>query len=328
MPLILFTRIGWMKWYQGPQPDDKKPIGGGKYNVRNVGIEAFNFSPLDGEMSGYFQPPQAGNESIALERIKAGFNGEELKGVLVVFVATRPNGGGQRLIGWYQNATIWRKQQNSNDVRRNRFSYYLRTSAKNAVLIPEKKREFQILKGKGGFGQANVCYILDGKGARKQAPWMDQVLSYIESYEIEERLGIIIDQGAGFQSNPKIRRAIEDYAMEWAKKRLIELGYELEDTHKNKPYDFLGNKSGKNLYIEVKGMQSNGTEIALTPNEVRHAENHENSALFIVHSVVVQGEENPVVSGGEELLINPWDISKGTLRPRGYIFIRDDTQIE
>ncbi|MGH2638147.1 MAG: DUF3883 domain-containing protein [Rhabdochlamydiaceae bacterium] len=324
-----------MKWYHVPRPDDNKPIGGGKYNVKNVESEAFNFYPLDREMSGCFQPPSDGKERIALKRIKAGFNGEKLKGVLVVFVATRPNGGGQRLIGWYQNATVWRKRQSSDDVRRNRFSYYLRTSVKNAVLIPEKEREFQIPGSKGGFGHTNVRYTLYSRGAPNRAPWMDQVLSYIESYELENvalepesEEDPEIDQGAGFQSNPKIRRAIEDYAMEWAKKRLIELGYELEDTHKNKPYDFLGNKSENSLYIEVKGMQSNGTEITLTPNEVRHAENHENSALFIVHSVVVQGEKNPVISGGEELFINPWDISKGTLRPRGYIFIRDDTQIE
>lgn len=32
MALVLFARIGWMRWYKGPQTGDEKPVGGGKYN--------------------------------------------------------------------------------------------------------------------------------------------------------------------------------------------------------------------------------------------------------------------------------------------------------
>jgi hypothetical protein len=56
MTRVLFARIGWMRWYRGPQQDDEKPIGGGEYNRQSVGHEAFNFLPLDVKMLGYFQP--------------------------------------------------------------------------------------------------------------------------------------------------------------------------------------------------------------------------------------------------------------------------------
>lgn len=48
MARVLFARVGWMKRYLGPTPDDPKPIGGGKYNEDHVGGEAWNFLPIEG----------------------------------------------------------------------------------------------------------------------------------------------------------------------------------------------------------------------------------------------------------------------------------------
>ncbi len=138
--------------------------------------------------------------------------------------------------------------------------------------------------------------------------------------DIEEILGSTIEHVAGFQSNPRIRRAIEMYAMGRAEKHLRKLGYKPEDTHKTKSYDFVCNISGTDLYVEVKGTQDNGNSVSLTPKEVEHAQEHKNSALFIVHSVKVKGKKDPVVSGGKELFRNPWDIATGTLKPRGYVY--------
>jgi len=327
-----------MKRYRGPQPGDEKPIGGGSFNKKDVGHEAYNFLPLGGDTLAYFQPrlnPDHAS-SIALERIQAGAAGKkELTGVLAVFVATDPKRGGQRIVGCFRDATVYRHEHTSNDMRRNSFSYYARTPAAKAVLIPEEKRLFMIPHGKGAFGQANVCYPLEADGHAKRAPWMEDTLDYINAYaleniatdpeseadtDIERMLGSTIDRVAGFQSNPRIRRAIENYAMLWAEKRLNELGYRPVDTHKNKPYDFLCNVAGEDLYVEVKGTQEDGWSVSLTPNEVEHARKYKNRALFIVHSVKVKGKIQPVVSGGEERLVHPWDIAKGALKPRGYVF--------
>jgi Domain of unknown function (DUF3883) len=107
-----------------------------------------------------------------------------------------------------------------------------------------------------------------------------------------------LESAAGFQSNPLIRRAIEEYAMAWAEKHLTKLQYAPVDTHKNKPYHFLCEIDGTKVFVEVKGMQDAGKAISLTPREVTHAQKNRNSALFIVHSVTVKGKRKPIVSGG------------------------------
>jgi hypothetical protein len=273
MALALFARVGWMKWYRGPQSDDKKPIGGGEYNRQSVGHEAFNFLPIDDRILGYFQPKisREHESSIALERIKAGFEGDSLNDVLVILIATHPKRGGQRIIGWYDNATVHRYSQVSEDKRRLSFSYYIEAKAEDATLVPEKRREFVVPGGKGAFGQANVFYLLEKDGQPKQsANWSKEALSYVGSYELEnaaqepdsdmdssiaETIDITIDHEAGFQSNPRIRKAIEMYAMDRAEKHLRKLGYKPPDIHTTKPYDYLCNVRGADLYVEVKGTQ-------------------------------------------------------------------------
>ena len=150
MPVI-FARVGWMKWYRGPQTDDEKPIGGGSYNKQELGHEAFNFLSLNGALLGYFQPQlRKGYPSrIALDRIKAGFTGDALHGVLAVFVATDPKEGGQRIVGWYRDATVYRDDQQSSAKERREFSYFLKGQADKAVLIPEARRSFVIPGGRG-----------------------------------------------------------------------------------------------------------------------------------------------------------------------------------
>jgi len=337
MRTVLFARIGWMRWYRGPRADDQKPIGGGSYNKAELGHEAFNFLPLNGEMLGYFQPRlRKGHEStIALERIQAGFTGDQLDGVLVLFVATNPESGGQRIVGWFRDATVYRRDQSSEALERNQFSYFVKTREEYAALVPESRRSFEIPSGKGAFGQANVCYALDDEGRPKKAGWIDEALNYVDSYALEniaqepeseadqgidQTVSIAIERGAGFQSNPEIRRVIEDYAMGKAKEHLEGLGYKPIDRHKTESYDFLCEVSGSELFVEVKGMQDDGSAISLTPKEVEHARKHKNSALFIMHSVKVTGDKRPAVSGGKQIFLHPWDISAGTLKPRGFVF--------
>lgn len=325
-----------MRWYRGPNQGDR-PIGGGSYNRQKLGHEAFNFLPIDGYVLGYFQPLiRTGHPStIALDRVEAAFSGTELDGVLVIFVATDPRRGRQRIIGWFRDATVYRCAQPSRATERNEFSYYVKALSQNAILIPEANRTFPIPGGKGGFGQANVCYTLGIDGEPKDLHWIDDALRHVESYSLEniahepeseadrtleETIAAVIENGAGYQSDPRIRRAIEEYAMQRASKHLEGLGYKPADKHRTESYDFLCDVAGEQLYVEVKGTQASGSSVSLTPKEVEHARKHKNSALFIVHSVTVKGKKNPKVSGGKELFLCPWDILAGTLKPRAFVF--------
>jgi hypothetical protein len=342
MERVLFARVGWMRLYKGPQVGDEKPIGGGKYNKDSLGNEAYNFLPLNGRLLGYFQPrlqPPALRDknpsNIALERIQANFTGESLPNVLTVFFATDPKRGGQRIVGWFRSSMVYRYAQESSLEARQCFSYYIEATQGDETLVPEDRREFILPGGKGGAGTANVCYALEADSEPKsESQWIDDALDYIRSYALENaaeepasetdaaiagNITETLERAAGFQSNPRIRRAIEEYSMAWAEKHLTKLKYAPKDTHKNKPYDFVCQIGGSKVFVEVKGMQDDGRAISLTPREVEHAQAHKNSALFIVHSVMVHGKRNPIVSGGKMIFLYPWDIAKGLLKPRGFV---------
>jgi hypothetical protein len=340
---VLFARVGWMRWYRGPQPGDEKPIGGGKYTKHKLGHEAFNFLPIGNRVLGYFQPQlqppdrvDAHPSSIKLERIEPGISSNVLKDVLVVFVAHNPTSGGQYIVGWYHSAKVYRYRQSSPAEKRKKFGYFAEARVADAVLIPEARRSFVVPALKGGFGQANICYTYDDSGNKKRnADWILQAQEYVSSYqhedaaknpaseadhEVAELIVGTVERAGGYQSNSRIRKAIEDYTMEWAFKKLKELGMNPRDKHKTKPYDFLCTAGGTDLFVEVKGTQDDGRCISLTPNEVKHAKQHKNSALFIVHSVRVTGKRKPTVSAGKELFVMQWDINCGKLEARGYAF--------
>jgi hypothetical protein len=343
---VLFARVGWMRWYKGVQEDDSRPIGGGAYNETEIGHEAFNFLPVENRYLGYFQPqlqPQERQEtnpsSIHLERIEHAFLGNKLEHVLVIFVARNPDEGGQYIVGWYLDATVYRYEQKSTLKARRQLGYFLETAAVDdfGMLLPLGRRSFRVPGGvKGGFGRANICYTLDDHGSPKEnSPWMADAAEYVTSYghenaatspesatdqDIAEVVEVSIESGAGCQSNPRIRKAVEEYSMQWAEKRLRKLGLKPRDTHKTESFDFLCTSGGADLFVEVKGTQSDGTCISLTPNEVAHAKQYSNSALFIVYDVKVEGKRRPKVTGGKELLLMPWDIAAGKLAERSYTF--------
>jgi hypothetical protein len=339
---ILFARVGWMPLYRGKEAEDLKPVGGGSYNATNRGLECFNFLPVEGRVFGYFQPQLQPKErlamnpsSIHLEKIDAGITGNVLTDVLVIFVARNPDKGGQYVVGWYPNATVHRYEQESSAKAREGVGYYLENDSSTAVLIPHLERDFPINQGKGGFGQANICYRYDEKGNLKDAAWMDTAVEYALTYDrdnvvknpacendtrIANILNAQIESGAGFQSNPLIRKRIEEYSMEWARQRLQKMGLDPVDKHKTKPYDFLCKHLGSDLFVEVKGTQTDGTSVFLTPGEVRHAKANPNTALFVVFGVTVRGSRNPKISGGEERLVMPLDLNVGKLEPHGFTY--------
>ena len=188
--LLLFARVGWMRWYRGPQAGDERPIGGGKYNRESLGHEAYNFLPLNGKLLGYFQPqlqpPEAEHESVQHRdgTNQARFDGGTLKNVLTVFLATDPERGGQRIVGWFRSSTVYRYAQDSSLKAREYFSYYIEATEGDEVLVPEDRREFVLPGGKGGAGTANVCYVLELDG-QQNSRWIAEAIDYIDSYALE-----------------------------------------------------------------------------------------------------------------------------------------------
>jgi hypothetical protein len=334
---VLFARIGWMKYYKGPMIGDERPRGGGKYNKTGTGHEAFNFQEIGGQLFGYFQPQMQASK-IKLERIVPGTTGAMLKGVLVIFIATDPERGRQRVVGWYQDATVYRNPQSSPPKERNGFNYFLVAEAREAVLLPTHLRTQIVPGGKGGFGQANICYVYDDGGKAKAANWMSEALEFVQNYANENLLvnpqaeaapAVVqsveqeIERAAGFQPNSKIRKAIELHAMGRAKKEFEARGYRVEDVSKRRPYDLLCTKPGERKCIEVKGSQGEGLDIVLTAGEVEFIQqNSADSALCVVHEIGIKGSRKPKASGGTLSLLEPFDLSAGSLKALAYTFHR------
>jgi hypothetical protein len=337
LPPVLFARTGWMKYYNGPMAGDERPREGGKYNKTGLGHEAFNFHEIDGQLFGYFQPQMQASK-IKLERIVPGTHGDVLNGVLVVFVATHPQQRSQRIVGWYRDATVYRNYQPSPPTERNGFNYFLMAKASGAVLLPSHLRTQIVPGGKGGLGQANICYIYQQDGKSKPGRWVPQALEFVKNYDGENLLvnpqveaapavvDIVeqeIERSAGFQHNSRIRKAVELHAMTWAHNEFESRGYKVEDVSKKEPYDLRCTKPHEVKFVEVKGTQTNGTAIVLTAGEVNHIkENASDSVLCVVHGIIVKGTRRPKTSGGKLSLMEPFDLSAGLLKPHAFTFHR------
>ncbi len=104
---ILYCRIGWMTAYKGNL--NERPQRGGAYNKENIGHEVYNYLGYNKKYYGYVEPGHnKGNpNSIHIEKFGEGKKAKKADKVLVVWTSTRPEGG-QYIIGWYNNATVYR----------------------------------------------------------------------------------------------------------------------------------------------------------------------------------------------------------------------------
>jgi hypothetical protein len=125
--------------------------------------------------------------------------------------------------------------------------------------------------------------------------------------------------------DPQVRITIEKYAEDaavailemdgWRVKRVgpLHLGYDLECT-----------KELASLHVEVKGTQTHGEEVVLTPNEVRHHQGlgqcSSQHALFVLADItVVQGEQIGC-QDGRPLMILPWRLEEAALTATEYSY--------
>lgn len=322
---VLFARISWMKFYAGAL--DEKPVGGGSYIKEHIGSELFNFKPVRGFLYGF---AKGGSRTSAfnLKRIdpKVG-EADKLEHVTVVFVAKHP-GGGQRVVGWYENATVYRKWEKHpiQPVYRKGVAFCIKAAPAEARLLPTRWRTELVPGQKGGMGESNVRYPVDhGQAAFK--PWMLRILKYIDQYdgpnllkdqsveaEQTEPVDSVIETSAGFETNPEIRRMIEEHSVRVATRYFEKLGYKVHP--KGKPFDLLCVKKGGEKFVEVKGTRTDGSTVALTRNEVDFlTKNARSAAMFVLHSIKIKPGKRPKAFGGRMRLIEPWNPSCGELKP-------------
>ena len=154
---------------------------------------------------------------------------------------------------------------------------------------------------------------------------LKKINPYLRLGTIEDRIAEAAEDarsqtsGQGFNVTPELRKAIEALAVQKATRFFQSRGYSVRKV--GKPYD-LGCCKGKNvLRVEVKGTQTDGASVILTPNEVLSARKN-STALFILHSIRCHKVGKVTVpAGGEQLILNPWHIDNhGRLKALSYIY--------
>jgi len=343
---IIFARIGWMKHYSGSRSDDERPTGGGSYNEIGLGSEICNFKDIAGEIYGFFSPPgrdTAGKRVVNLNRIAPSFTRDELSDVTVIFVApddTADVSTRERIIGWYRHAKVlrvwqddptglrWTIDQDGEEVRA---LYNVVVKKKDAVLVPPSLRRHSIPRGKGGMGQANVRYLYDDHGKIKLHDWMKNAIEYVKSYNGENLLTnplaemaiaaqAELEVAAGYESNPKIRRAVEERAMDAVKEYYLREGYAVVDKSRTESFDLLCEKSGVKLFVEVKGTRADGKTISLTAKEVELAARPQvKMELCVVHSIEVSNDKQKKAKGGALVRYKCWNPKDHDLQPIQYV---------
>ena len=263
MKKILFFNTAWMDRYQG-NADDKMQGGGKHIEKYGWGGEMFNFKPSKGKMFGYVQV----GGKINLNRLGAKTSDDKIKGVTIIWVAKEPFSGGNYIVGWYENATVYRNvqepNQNSNrNWNEHDLGYFVKANKSDTTLLSRDERTVQVPRGKGAMGQRNIWY------AENNQEYVQKVLKYLKtgvfpSSENENR-------GSARQNDPLKRMEVETKAVKFVTKHYKKLGYEIDSVEKdNVGWDLNATNGRIKLKLEVKGLSGKDIATELTPNEYRH----------------------------------------------------------
>ena len=168
--MVVFN-IAWMERYRG-EPNDI-PVNGGSYpkETRKAG-ERENFKPDNGAYYGYVRIPKGGR--MTLERLGAEAGADYVDDVTVVFTAT-PEEGGNRVVGWYRKARVWRESQEGRDLH-----YRARASKRHCRLLKPEDRRFvvsDVVERTGGEFTPGRSRYTDNKEAKAFAK---ELRKYIE----------------------------------------------------------------------------------------------------------------------------------------------------
>jgi hypothetical protein len=154
---------------------------------------------------------------------------------------------------------------------------------------------------------------------RASAEEVREAVDIVESVARPTRKGRA--QGRGL-TGPE-RRAVELRGMDVARKQLEADDWSVENVSSDRSYDFHCQGDARELRVEVKGTTGAGASILLTPNEVRHAREHEAVvALFVVSGIELDREATPPrATGGTLRILNRWRLDAGVLEPVGYEWV-------
>jgi hypothetical protein len=143
--------------------------------------------------------------------------------------------------------------------------------------------------------------IADLKAAAKEA---------VEGTRVRRRLSV------------QERDAIEERALEVAKSHYRHAGWHLAGEYRTGPFDLRFTKGRRQLFVEVKGTQSDGFVVPLTAGEVEHARRHQGeSCLFVVAGIVLSKRRGKTAGkGGTHREVTLWSPQDADLTAVSYTY--------
>ena len=327
LPKLMFVRLGWMDHYSYVS-DGEQPIGGGSYTQHSLGIERDNFSVREGRVYGrvglYTQDIRLNIRRIDTVETDA----KEVRGVLVIFVSKHPEQKQTFVVGWYQNAIVYRDQMPSNVEGVADFRFTCKEEDARELRVCDRTFSIPSL-GKGGLGRFNVRYSKEITGIESsEERWVYEVVDYVRHYErnSEHELTRLAeaaeDKRAGFQSDIHKRSIVENHAMNtvWAEIAI----FNPEDTSRSMPFDFMYTVPDGTRYVEVKGSQSTNPEIIITSGEFKHAVEHPGRVdLYVVSEIILaDGKAN----GGKLAVYKDWNPNEHKVKPTHYRCVLDQSK--
>lgn len=162
----------------------------GWIKANNQGGEALNFLAVQEKYYGFVQhnDKSGGNGVARISIEKLGKpTGDIVGGITVVLCASDPTTDKLLVVGWYNEATVYRNYIRRPDTDK---IEHIRFTSKKAVLIPESKRAFEIPRARssegrvlGGFGQSDIWYgIMEPKAEKLRK----ELFKYIERKQTDQ----------------------------------------------------------------------------------------------------------------------------------------------
>lgn len=282
---VIFFDVFYMQHYNGSEEGLEGSFNFDPVDENGdvVAGEIFNFRAYDGWYYGYVPYSSVNLERVAPnETIRKDEQGNRyLSGVTVIFMATYP-GDATRVVGWYENATLYEERQEDGPNRIiGNLGLYL-AKARTAVCLPEEDRVITVQRaaehGPGqGYGQCPVWY------ADADNPYVHKlrtrVLNFIEDYRQGQRPVDLtrvndsdqrrpIEQQIG--NDPDFNRLIEQRAVSEAVAYYRKQGFVVEDVQEeNCGWDLTVSRDDTAFFVEVKGNAADIPHLRLTPNEYR-----------------------------------------------------------
>ena len=124
--------------------------------------------------------------------------------------------------------------------------------------------------------------------------------------------------GQAYLSDTERRLAIEEYAQTMLMQHFERLGWDVEDTHLNAPYDAIARKGSQIQYLEAKGTMSEGDSVLVTSGEVDWARDHPDQCVMGIVSGIRFGAAGAIEQGSGSLRLLDWAPDRGTLTPKQF----------